>query len=165
MLIRPITAGDREAIRELVQQRGTFSAEDIQVALEVVDEALRFPEKDDYKILCAIGPSGELAGYICFGPVPLTDACYDLYWIVVNERSSRIGVGGRLVAAMQQYVAARGGRKIYVDTSSTHPYQAARSFYEKHDYQIVSQLKDFYRVGDHKLIYMKDLTLCTKQAR
>jgi ribosomal protein S18 acetylase RimI-like enzyme len=87
----------------------------------------------------------------------MTDRCYDLYWIKVDEAASRKGVGGRLLEFMEEFVAREGARRIYVETSSTEPYQAARSFYEKHGYRIVCSLEDFYREGDHKMIFMKDI--------
>jgi len=44
-----------------------------------------------------------------------------------------------------------------VETSSTPPYEPARSFYERYGYQTVGSLMDFYREGDHKMIFMKEV--------
>lgn len=127
------------------------------MALDVIDEALNRPEKEDYSVFCAFDDDDSLAGYICFGPIPMTDDCYDIYWIVVDETSSRKGVGGKLLAFMEEFATRDGARRIYVETSSTSPYQPARSFYGKHGYRLVCSLKDFYREGDHKLIFMKEV--------
>ncbi|UCG99939.1 MAG: GNAT family N-acetyltransferase [Deltaproteobacteria bacterium] len=125
------------------------------MALEVIDETLHGPMRKAYQIFCALDRSGTLAGYICFGPVPMTDDSYDLYWIVVDEKFSRKGVGGKLLGFMEEFVTREGARRIYAETSSTPPYEPATSFYEKHGYQVVGVLKDFYRDGDHKMIFMK----------
>jgi len=29
---------------------------------------------------------GKLGGYICYGPTPMTDGTYDLYWIASDPR-------------------------------------------------------------------------------
>jgi len=125
------------------------------VALDVIDEALTRPERRDYQVYGAFDGDGNLAGYICFGPVPMDDDCYDLYWVAVDEKFSRKGIGEKLLGFMEECVSRERARCIYVETSSTAPYQAARSFYEKHGYQLVCSLKDFYREGDHKMIFMK----------
>jgi len=157
--LRPIIFDDRQKIFRLLRQRGIFSHGEIQVASEVIDEALNRPEKRDYQVFCALDGDGDrdLAGYICFGPIPMTHGCYDLYWIVVDKEAARKGVGGKLLGFMEELAAREGGRRIYVETSSSPPYEAARSFYETHGYQAVCTLKDFYREGDHKMIFMKEV--------
>jgi len=160
MVIRPLVWQDKDKIRRLLEQRGTFNKNEIKVAVELVDEALRFPEREEYHVACAIDPTDSLAGYICFGPIPMTDDCYDLYWVVVDKKYSRNGIGGRLLEFMEKDVINKRARRIYVDTSTAIGYDAARSFYEKHGYRLVCVLKDFYRKNDHKMIYMKELGHC-----
>ncbi len=157
MEIRPLVEQDRDHIRQLVEQRETFSEQEIHVAMELVDEALRYPEKNEYHILCAIKGLHSVAGYICFGPIPMADDCYDLYWIVVHSQYSRQGVGGKLLEQMETVVTGKNARRIYVDTSSSPPYRPARAFYEKYGYRLECVLNDFYRPGDHKMIFMKEL--------
>jgi ribosomal protein S18 acetylase RimI-like enzyme len=158
MRIRPVTTHDRKEILRLLRQRGTFNQREIRVALDVLDEALDRPEKGDYHVFCARDGNANLAGYICFGPIPMTDGCYDLYWIAVDEGMSRKGIGGKLLAFMEDFLVREGARRIYVDTSSTPPYEPAKSFYEKHGYHVACLLKDFYREGDHKVIFMKEVS-------
>lgn len=157
MEVRPLIGRDREKILRLLRHRGFFRQKEIQVALEVIDEALRHPEKKEYQVLCAFDGDGGLAGYICFGPIPMTDSCFDLYWIVVDEKYARKGVGGKLLGFMEACLTREGARRIYVETSSSPPYEPARSFYEKHGYHAVCVLKDFYRERDHKMIFMKEV--------
>jgi len=157
MELQPLMPDDREKISRLLSQRNVFSHEEIKVALEVIDEALNGAGKRDYQVYCAFDGDQNLAGFICFGPIPMTEKCYDLYWIMVDETSSRQGVGGRLLGLMEKFVAREGARRIYVETSSTAPYEAARSFYERHGYQLVCSMNDFYRKGDHKMIFMKEV--------
>lgn len=156
-LIRPVVRADRDSILAIVKQTGNFSDADIAVAQELVDEAVDHPEKNDYRIFCALDRMETVMGYICYGPIPLTQGCYDLYWIAVDVRHGRQGVGHRLLEAVERKLVRDKGRRVYIDTSSTEAYAAARRFYEKQGFKQVCVLDDFYQVGDHKVLYMKEL--------
>jgi ribosomal protein S18 acetylase RimI-like enzyme len=52
-------------------------------------------------------------------------------------------------------VRAQGARAIYLETSDSLAYQPAREFYERHGYQRVAHLPNFYAVGEGKVIYCK----------
>jgi ribosomal protein S18 acetylase RimI-like enzyme len=157
MHIRPYNSRDRERIRGILAGSGTFTEEEVAVALEVIDDAQKYPESDDYTILCADGGDGCVVGYICFGPIPMTDRCFDLYWICVDGDKKRSGIGSSLVRAMEADLADRNVRHIYIDTSSTTPYTEARRFYERHGYCVASVYPDFYREGDDRIVYIKKL--------
>jgi ribosomal protein S18 acetylase RimI-like enzyme len=157
MLIRPLKLQDKSKIYQTVCQGDTFNEGEIQVAMELVDEVLNNPANQDYLIYSAVYPAEVFAGYICFGPIPMTAYCYDLYWIAVDQRFSKKGVGSRLVEFMEADIRRNNGKYIYVDTSSTIAYAPARSFYEKHGYRPVCTLNDFFKDGDHKVIFRKEL--------
>ncbi len=157
MLIRTLTESDRNDIYRIVRQGDTFNASEVEVAMELVDEVLKNPANRDYIIHSAVDTSGKLAGYICYGPIPMTVYCFDLYWIAVDQKFSKQGVGSRLVEFMETDIRRCDGRHIYVDTSSTPPYAPARAFYEKHGYRPVCTLTDFFKPGDHKIIFRKEL--------
>ena len=157
MTIRPIIPQDKEKLFRLVIQRETFNEKEIEVIMELIEDSLLYPEKEEYYTFCALNDSDELAGFICFGPIPMTDGCYDLYWIAVDEKFSRNGVGEKLLETMEVFAINEKARRIYIDTSSTDPFAAARSFYKKYGFGVIAVLDDFYRNGDHKMILMKHL--------
>ncbi|RJP25461.1 MAG: GNAT family N-acetyltransferase [Candidatus Abyssobacteria bacterium SURF_5] len=155
--IRPLKGEDKDQIVRILRERRVFPEHEMKVAIEVLDDALRFPERGDYQTFCAVGEQGDLAGYICFGLIPITDAAYDLYWIAVSTHYGRQGVGGALVKHMEHLARSQGARQIYIETSSLPAFEQARTFYKKNQYELVSILTDFYKAGDHKLIFMKNL--------
>ncbi len=157
ILIRPYDSRDVDRIHDILVRSITFTDEEIAVALDVIEEAQRYPERDDYTIFCAQDDSGQVVGYICFGPIPMTDRRYDLYWICVDRELKKSGVGTSLVLEMESYLRKKDARHIYIDTSSTAPYDDARLFYERRGYRLVSVLPDFYKEGDDKIIYVKRL--------
>ena len=125
--------------------------------MELVDLVLVKNGDEDYQALSYYNSENQLMGYICFGPIPMTDSRYDLYWIAVDRQARGKGVAAELVGFMEKQVARQGGGKIYLDTASTPPYGNARGFYEKQGYSSICVLDDFYREGDSKIIFMKDI--------
>ncbi len=97
MRIRRICPHDRPGLKSILRAQQHFKLEETKVALEIIDMVLTHPSQEDYVILCAEGRAGEVLGYICYGKAPLTDAVYDLYWIVVHPASWNQGVGSSLI--------------------------------------------------------------------
>lgn len=157
MRIRPYSSLDLDRIRDILTGSQTFTEEEVAVALSVIEDAQRCPQLDDYTIFCVENERGDIVGYICFGPIPMTDRCYDLYWICVDRQSKKTGIGTSLIREMELNLGRRDARHIYIDTSSTPPYDDARLFYERHGYRVVSVSPDFYREDDDKIVYVKKL--------
>ncbi|MFA7384009.1 MAG: GNAT family N-acetyltransferase [Desulfurivibrionaceae bacterium] len=154
--IRPIEAQDRTQLIRLVKRQDNFNAQEVAVAVEVIDDTLD-PAKNDYCILVAVSEEQGVAGFICYGEIPMTDRRFDLYWVAVDPDLGRKGVGSLLLVRMEEKLVGQGGGIVYVDTSSTPGYDRARSFYEKNGYAVACVLADFYRVGDDRVIYRKTL--------
>ena len=100
---------------------------------------------------------GALAGYLCFGPTPMTEGTWDLYWIVTDPAFRRGGVGSRLLTALEHELRGLGARRVRIETSSTELYGAAHGFYQRHGYPVEARLRDFYRPGDDLVILYKSL--------
>lgn len=163
MLIRRCVPLDRSKILHILKATRAFNNKEILVALEVFDDAFKFKDGDDYTLVCALDNAENLTGYICFGSIPMTDTSYDLYWIAVDPIYEKKGIGSELITYAEAMIAQQGGRQIFIETSSTQPYEKARSFYRKHGYEIVSILEDFYRIGDDKLTYVKKISSGNKK--
>lgn len=88
---------------------------------------------------------------------PLTDGTYDLYWIAVDPQTQGSGYGRALLRFAEDDVLQRGGRLLLIETSSQESYGATIRFYEKSGYPLVARIKGFYRPGDDKLIFAKEL--------
>jgi ribosomal protein S18 acetylase RimI-like enzyme len=152
--VRP---GDPAGIRALARATGFFSAEEEQIATELVEESLARGEAAGYHYLFADG-DGQIDGYVCYGPIPCTRESYDLYWIAVAPQTQGRGLGRRLVAATEERVAALGGSRIYVETSGRPQYGPTRAFYEACGYVVAARMADFYAPGDDKVVFLKVLS-------
>jgi ribosomal protein S18 acetylase RimI-like enzyme len=148
--------GDIPAIERLVAQTAFFNEEELQIARELIEERLCRGEESGYLFLLAEkGP--DLAGFTCYGPIPGTQGSFDLYWIVVHRDLQKMGLGLALMRKTEELIAARGGRRIYVDTSLRDQYTPTRTFYLKCGYRQEACLENFYAPGDGKAIYVKVL--------
>jgi ribosomal protein S18 acetylase RimI-like enzyme len=155
-VIRELHASDREPLHDILVRTEAFSPAEIRVALELIDHALNRPGQTDYHFRC-IEDQGNLAGYMCYGEVPLSDRCWDLYWIAVEPRAQGAGLGQALVRFMEADLRERRARKIFIETGGKTSYGATRSFYDRAGYREIARIPDFFAVGDDKVIFGKDL--------
>jgi ribosomal protein S18 acetylase RimI-like enzyme len=141
-------------LRRLVASTGVFYAEELKVAVELLEERLESGAKSGYFFFFA-ECKGELVGYCTWGTVPLTRDSYDLYWIAVAPGWQGAGLGQKLMELTEAAVARRGGGGLYIETSSRAGYARTRRFYRRAGYRRVAWLRDFYAPGDHKMVFCK----------
>lgn len=156
MKIRPAEQKDHDRIHAILLATGRFTDEEVRCAMELVQEWLTRPEKGDY-IVQVVDTAGEVAGYVCYGPTPLTDGVYDLYWIAVDPRFQGQGFGQVLLRFVENEVRRREGRMLLIETSSKDSYGPTLRFYERGGYDEISRIKDFYRIEDDKVVFCKRL--------
>ncbi|HWV37300.1 MAG TPA: GNAT family N-acetyltransferase [Vulgatibacter sp.] len=158
MHVRPGTPADLLALRHLIDSIENFTPDEKEVARELAELAVSASpgERADYELLVA-EEAGALAGYVCFGPTPMTLATWDLYWIVSSPRLRGRGAGSRLLLAMEEAARRRGGRQVRIETSSGGEYVSTRAFYDRHGYPEVARLRDFYKPGDDLITLYKRL--------
>jgi GNAT superfamily N-acetyltransferase len=149
-----VTVRDRNAVQAIIERTAFFRPDEVDVAVELVDERLSRGEASGYHFLFA-EVDGEVVGYACYGPIACTVGSFDLYWIAVDPRSQRGGIGRLLAAAVESRVVQTGGRRIYIDTSGKPQYAPTRAFYERCGFQCEARLVDFYAPGDDRVIYVK----------
>ncbi len=122
--------GERAALVEMTRACGIFRPDEIEVADELLQEAERHGAGGQYQVLVA-EQAGKTVGWACYGLAPMTDATFDLYWIVVAPAEQNRGIGRQLLDEVEQRVRAAGGRWILADTSSTAAYEPTRAFYRR----------------------------------
>lgn len=95
-MIRIITPADRDGILRLLRDARVFRDDEPPVAMELVDAFLERGPASGYEAYCRDDGTIRPAGFICFGPVPLTERSFDLYWLAVDPRVARRGTGTAL---------------------------------------------------------------------
>lgn len=151
-----MTRDDKPEVIRLLQALPEFEPPEIAVAEEVIDSYLDNPLGLGYHIQVAEVES-RVAGYICYGPVPLTEGTWDVYWIAVTAGKQGQGIGNALITSAQDEIKRVQGRLIIIETSSKPGYEKTRRFYLSQGYKIVGHIPDFYAPGDDKLVLHKQL--------
>jgi ribosomal protein S18 acetylase RimI-like enzyme len=156
---------DRSPLADLLAATTEFSAEEVEVALELIDSALA--KEGDYEVLVAdadddgsherAGSAAPPIGYVCFGPTSMTEGTYDLYWIAVSPAQKGRGVGRALASAMERELSQRGARLVRVETESSSAYDATRAFYDALGYERAAVFADFYRPGVDLVTYRRPI--------
>ncbi|ROR35189.1 GNAT family N-acetyltransferase [Inmirania thermothiophila] len=155
--VRPeLLPEDIPLLLDLLARTGRFREAELAVAAELMRDRLTRGPASDYRFLVAEA-AGTPVGFACHGPIPATDGRHDLYWIAVDPRHQRRGIGTTLLRRVEEAVRADGGRRIYVETSTQPAYGPTRAFYRRHGYRRAATLADFYAEGDGKAIYCRDL--------
>jgi GNAT superfamily N-acetyltransferase len=149
---------DKPALMALLRGLPEFKPAEVVVAEEVIDSYLADPAGSGYNTLVAQDDTA-ITGYISYGPAPLTEGTWDIYWIAVAAEEHGKGVGGVLLAYVEAKIKEAGGRLIIIETSSQAGYEKTSRFYAKHGYQAMARLPDFYAPGDDKIILQKRLKL------
>ncbi|MEK7828453.1 MAG: GNAT family N-acetyltransferase, partial [Deltaproteobacteria bacterium] len=86
-----------------------------------------------------------------------TDGVYDIYWIAIDPPWQGKKVGKMIMKHLENMLARENARMIIAETSSQPKYDKARLFYERLGFMEAARIRDFYRVGDDKIIYIKKL--------
>ncbi|MBC8133635.1 MAG: GNAT family N-acetyltransferase [Deltaproteobacteria bacterium] len=152
MRIRSPLPPERDDIARMIS-RGPFRPEEISCALELLDAALG--RADTYEALIVEDPLP--VAYVCFGATPMTEATFDVYWIVVAPASQGRGIGRTLMNETERQLAARGACTIRIETSSLEGEGGAVRFYERAGFARVGLIPDFYRPGDDLVTLAKRL--------
>ena len=147
---------DRDAVRRIVDRTGFFRPDEVDVAVELVEERLSRGPASGYHFVFAQADD-SVVGYACFGPIACTLASFDLYWIAVDPQHQGQGIGHRLMNAAEVRIAEAGGQRIYIDTSGQPKYAPTRAFYERTGFRCDARLADFYAPGDDRIIFVKVL--------
>lgn len=153
LTVRPLIASDRPALAGILERTPHFAPDEVTVAVELIDDALRGDDASSYRALVAVA-DGRPVGYVCFGRTPMTDHTFDLYWIVVDPDRRGGGVGKRLWRACADAVCAAGGRLVRVETSSLELYGDTLAFYDRVGLREVARISDFYREGDDLITFV-----------
>jgi ribosomal protein S18 acetylase RimI-like enzyme len=156
LTIRALRSEDREAIHDMLQACGAFTAEEVRVALEVLDDGLRGGADGDYPLFAA-NRDGKVLGYVCVGKTPLTRGTWHEYWICVHPAAQHQGVGQALQAYAEEFVRSRGGERLVLETSGRSAYARTRRFYRQSGYRVVGRIRDFYQPGDDCVVFCKVL--------
>ncbi len=152
--MRKLISSDLLPLRQILVATESFTDGEVDCAVELLETVLNDPAQQDYQVIVT-EHEGVVAGYVLFGPVPLTEGCYDLYWIATDPDLHGKGIGRQLMKEVERRLRVAGARLLCLETSSQGHYSRTRKFYQQAGYLEESCIRDFYRPGDDRITYVK----------
>ncbi len=153
-MIRPMTTTDRNQVVDILQGTRMFTQDEVDVAIELLDIYLQQPGQKDY-IADVLTEEERVMGYATYGPTPLTEGTFDLYWIAVSPAAQNKGYGKQLMQWVENKIREAKGRLLIIETSSQPRYENTRRFYLNQHYEESVRIADFYKPDDDRIIYVK----------
>jgi len=147
---------DSQHVKDITESTGFFYDFEVEVAVELVDDWLSDGDASGYYFVFA-DIDGQTVGYSCFGPIACTKSSHDLYWIVTHNDYRGKGIGKQLLEETYKHARAMGCTGLYAETSGREQYKPTQHFYDNNNFILEAILKDFYDIGDDKLVYVKKL--------
>ena len=147
---------DKGPLMQILRSTQEFKPVEVAVAEELIDGYLEDAVGYGYYVLIAESDP-TLLGYICYGPTPLTEGTWDIYWMAVAKESQGKGIGGALLEAAEGEIGEVQGRLVIIETSATPEYEKTRRFYLGRGYEVIASIPDFYAPGDGKVMFQKKL--------
>ncbi|MFN0280739.1 MAG: GNAT family N-acetyltransferase [Kineosporiaceae bacterium] len=157
--VRPAVGGDVVPIRALALDNAMFAPDDMAGFDEMLHGYLD-GSLDQHRWIVSEGPTGRVDGAAYYAPEPFADRVWNLYFLAVQPRQHRSGIGTTLVSHVEHALRSAGehvARVLIVDTSSTDDYQAARRFYVRRGFDQEARVREFYGPGDDKVVFWKSL--------
>jgi ribosomal protein S18 acetylase RimI-like enzyme len=154
MKIRSMTAQDKPAVMRVLRNTPEFTAEEVDLAEEVIDDYLEDSAASGFFALVADMEPGT-GGYVVYGTVPITDQVWELYWFAVDRSIRGQGIGRKLWETAENNMWDAGARMMVLETSSKSEYDRTNLFYIRAGYEVVGRIKDFYMIGDDQITYAK----------
>ena len=155
MKIRSLARKDKAGLLSLLIKTKAFTSKEIDVAMELIDSVLKDKKQKDYTIYCAVNDEDKLLGYICYGPSPMTEGTFDLYWIAVDPDLQDQGVGSLLIDFLEGEVRKIHGRMALAETASISEYEKTQGFYLHKGFKEVARVPDYYYPGNDRITFCK----------
>lgn len=153
--ISPLEQSHHSAFSQALRACGVFSTAEVACCEELFEISMTPKGKTEYQFYGAF-LENEPRGFLGIGQDTLADRAMELYWIFVDPRDARKGLGTSLMSFFDRESQRRKSRLATIWTSSLPGYQPACRLYERHGFLLTCRLPNYYKVGDDLLIYRKD---------
>lgn len=157
-VIEPPRLEEREMLVALTRATGFFHEDEVEIVEEMLADYAAHPDDEEYTwIVYRDEPEGTPLGYACYGPASMAVGTFDLYWIAVAPEAQGKRIGSALLDFVEGDLRRRNGRQVYIETSDTEQYAPTRAFYLRRGYREVAHFRDYYDVGDGKVVFLKEI--------
>ncbi len=154
--IRPIRASDIEDLKAVLDETELFPSELLE---DMIRPYLEVPDCAD--IWTTYENEGKAVAVLYCEKERITVGTWNVLALAVLPSFQSRGIGARLMANVESRLSSQKQSTLIVETSSLPEFQRTRAFYENIGYVKEAQIRDFYDVGDDKVVFWKSLVVDT----
>ena len=152
-MIRETIQTDSDALLAIIESSGQFDENGLAHVKETLNDYFAGESED----LWFTADDGEPVGVAYCAPEPVTDGTWNLLMLWTRRDRNGQGHGSALVNHLEQILTEREARLLIVETSGLPDFENARNFYDKCGFTQEARIKNFFAVGDDKIVYTKML--------
>ena len=150
--IRAVLKTDIAGLKEVLDSSALFPSEYLE---EMISDYFNNPDSQDYWFTYVDQNTPLAIGYCV--PEKLTEGTYNLLEIGVSQEAQRKGIAASMMENIELVLKQNEARLLIVETSSDDAQIAARNFYPKIGYTQAAVIKDFWKDGEDKIVFLKRL--------
>lgn len=149
--IRPLVRGDLDRVAHLVGINEMFPPE----MMEDMTSPYLARETDSQRWI--VFDDGEIRGVAYYVLEAMTEGTWNVLMIAVYPPAHGRGIGSALMRFIEDELARQGERILLVETSGLPEFKRTRGFYDMLGYDREARIREFYAVGDDKIVFRKAL--------
>ena len=155
-MFRPTTPDDASAVLALAVSSGLFPPDGTEELAAVLGGCLRGEHGPDHSWVT--DDDGGPVGVAYYAPERMAEGAWNLLMLAIRPDRQRQGRGAALVRHVEGALAARGARLLLVETSGQESFGRTRAFYRSLGYEEEARIRDYYKAGEDKVIFRKQLS-------
>ncbi|WP_299327745.1 GNAT family N-acetyltransferase [Parasphingopyxis sp.] len=147
--IRAATGADIPAIKAIADATELFPSDMLDAMIA------GYLDGDAADIWFVAAQDGQTVAFGFCEPERMTEGTWNLLAIGVVPEHQGNGIGGAMMAYLEEKLAAAGARVLIVETMGTPELAATRTFYAKNGYAEEARIREFYEAGADKVVFWK----------
>lgn len=151
--IEPTKRKNMAALQAVIEGTELFPSDMLP---QMLDGFLLGADNPDIWLTCHL--DGRVVGFCHAIPETLADGVWNMLAIAVLPKAQGHGCGQALMQYLEANFRAYKQRVLIADTSGTEAFAQTRAFYRKNGYTEEACIRDFWAVGDDKIVFWKKLS-------
>jgi len=150
--IRPVVRADLPLLKGVIDSSELFPG-------EMLDDMIQgyLNQSAVSQIWLTFEVEGRPVAIAYCAPEPMTEGSYNLYLIAVHKSQQGKGIGGQLMRFVENQLHGQGAHLLLVETSGLPEFELTRKFYLQLGYHSEAVIRDFYKLGEDKVVFWKRL--------
>lgn len=150
--IRPVIPNDVPALKKVIDANDLFPSDMLE------DMIFDYFDNDNSSDFWLTYEDHEPVAIAYCAPEKMTKGTWNLYLIAVHPSHQGKGIGTSMVRYIEQILKKRGERLLLVETSGLAEFDRTRAFYRQCGFDEEARIREFYQVGEDKIVFRKSLS-------